>query len=371
MKITGIRVHVLRSESEAFPNESLVRILTDEGIEGNCLIESVYAEELVRRFAAGSSTYLAGAWNIGAERLERLIGADPLFREKLEDSWRAQYFWSPINNPASCAFNECLWDIAGKVFRLPIYKLIGAHRERIPAYASTQFYEREEEYISLAEKLKSEGYRAMKLHPTRDWKKDISLCKAVRKTVGDEMTLMLDPLNSYSREQALRVGREIDKLNFYWFEDPILPTDIDGLADLCSSLDVRILMGEHMQNLRGYTEYIRRHAADSLRCWDVNVGGITPMLEIANLAEAFGMKCEIVSWGNPLRQAAALHVMLAVRNCDFFELPIPAGTFDRGFADHIRISNDGQIEAPTKPGLGVEIDWNEIEKATMKTLAYP
>jgi hypothetical protein len=110
MKITGISAHILRPKEESFPSEAMVRIMTDEeGVEGNCLIDSVYAEELVRRFAACGTAYLADAWNVGKATLEKLVGADPLDREKIEKSWSSQYFWSPMNNSISCVLNERLW----------------------------------------------------------------------------------------------------------------------------------------------------------------------------------------------------------------------------------------------------------------------
>jgi L-alanine-DL-glutamate epimerase-like enolase superfamily enzyme len=92
------------------------------------------------------------------------------------------------------------------------------------------------------------------------------------------------------------------------------------------------------------------------------------MIKIAHLAEAFGMKCEPHSWGDTLTQATHLHVMLATRNCNLFELPVPEGIFDRGFKDLIRIDENGYVQAPKKAGLGIDIDWREIEKITMKTL---
>jgi len=358
MKIIGVKVHKL-------PRESLVVVLTDESIEGYSVVDHASAEELVRRFAVSEP------WLVSSKPFQKLIGADPFDIEKIEKSQYSQYFYQSINNGVLCALDECLWDIIGKSLKLPVYKLLGSYREKILAYASTPNYEKEEDYIDLALKCKEKGYKALKIHPFRNWKKDISLCKAVRDAVGDEMILMLDPFNAYSREEALKVGRVIEKLDFYWYEDPIPTTDIDGLVDLCRSLDIEVLIGEHLSSLYEYSEYIRRHATDALRCIDVKVGGITSMMKIAHLAEAFGMKCEPHSWGSTITQAAHLHVMLAIENCDFFELPVPEGVFDRGFKNKIRIDKDGYVHAPNKPGLGIEIDWDEIEKNTIKTLEYP
>jgi L-alanine-DL-glutamate epimerase-like enolase superfamily enzyme len=372
MKITGIKVHVLKPQeflqeaSRIVSPPALIRIFTDEGIEGNTMLEeAVYAEELVMKFKA-----LKG-WLKTAEEYVPLMGADPLDREKIEKSFWEQYFFQRSAPTVLYALDECLWDIAGKALKLPIYKLIGAFRERVPAYASTQHYEKIEDYVKVVGDCVEKGFRAIKIHPTRYWKKDIEVCKAVREAVGDEIVLMLDPFHAYTREEALKVDREIEKLGFHWYEDPIPTTDVDGLADLCRSLDIPVLMGENVHDFYSYAELIRRNATDGLRCIDVNVGGITGMLKVAHLAEAFGMKCEPHSWGHPWQQAAHLHVMLAIRNCDFFETPVPEGIFDIGTKDLIRIDKQGYVHAPKKPGLGIDVDWDYIEKYSIKTFSWP
>jgi len=359
MKIKDLKVHLLKEQRLPYRpyrmSWSLIRVLTDEGIEGNYFVENRWvAEEIARRFLADK---------------DKLVDIDALDRGKIEKLWSAfPYDYDPLNNHVLCAIDVCLWDIAGKYFKVPIYKLLGSYREKVLAYASTQTYREVEEYVNVSLECQKKGYKAIKIHPTQNWKRDILVCKAVREAVGDEMTLMLDPVSAYNRDEALKVGREIEKLNFYWYEDPIPTTDVNGLADLCRSLDIEVLIGERIQSIYGYTEYIRRHATDALRCVAEELGGISPVIKIAHLAETHGMKCEPHSWGHTLIQAAHLHVMLAINNCDFFELPIPEGVFDVGMKDVIRIDKDGYVRAPKKPGLGYDIDWEEIKKMTIKTI---
>lgn len=359
MRIKDLKIHILREQKIPYrPYKitwSLVRVFTDEGIEGDYLLEGwTTGEELARRFTFDK---------------EKISNIDILEKGKIEKLWSAfPYDYDPLNNRILCAINVCLWDITGKYFKVPIYKLLGAYREKILAYASTPIYEKEDDYVNAVLECKEKGYKAFKIHPTQNWRRDIKICKAVREAAGDEMILMLDPVSAYTREEALKVGKEIDKLGFYWYEDPIPTTDIDGLAELCKLLDVKILIGERIPSIYGYTEYIRRHAIDALRCVIEEHGGINSAIKIAHLAETFGMKCEPHSWGHTLTQASHLHVMLAISNCDFFELPIPEGIYDFGMKDVIRIDKDGHVHAPEKPGLGYEIDWDEIEKLTIKVL---
>lgn len=345
---------------------ALIRIQTDEGIEGVTMLEeALYAEELVMKFK------VAGKWLRSMEEFIPLIGADPFDRERIEKSFWDQYFFQRSAPTVLCALDECLWDIAGKALNMPVYKLIGAYRERILAFASTQSYSSVEDYVRVAERCVEEGFKAIKIHPPRYWRRDIEVCRAVREAVGDDIVLMLDPFHAYSRYEALMVGREIEKLGFYWYEDPLPTTDIEGLAKLCSKLDIQVLTGEDIHDLYGYAELIARGAADSLRCVDVNVGGITAMLKVAHLAEIFGMNCELHSWGHPWQQAAHLHVMLAIRNCSFFEMPFPVGIFDQGTRDVIRIDGEGYVHAPRKPGLGLDVDWDYVESRTIKTISWP
>jgi len=361
MKIKDLKVHILKEQRIPFRpyrmSWSLLRVITDDGIEGNYFVEDpnhTVAEEIAKRFVADK---------------DKLLGIDPLDRGKIERLWSAYpNDYNPLNNKILCVMDACLWDIAGKYFKVPIYKLVGSYREKILAYASTQVYEKEDEYINVSLECKEKGYKAIKIHPTQNWKRDIQICKAVREAVGDEIILMLDPVSAYNRNEALKVGREIEKLNFYWYEDPIPTTDINGLVDLCRSLDIEILIGERISSIYGYTEYIRRHATDALRCVAEEIGGISPSIKVAHLAETYGMNCELHSWGHTLTQAAHLHIMLAINNCDFFELPIPEGIFDLGMKDVIRIDKDGYVRAPKKPGLGYDIDWEDIKKLTIKII---
>jgi len=367
MKIVGLKIYVFKREKSwsieygqstlwETPFSGMARILTDEGVEGVFISSASSLEELARRFKANRN---------------ELVGVDPLDRERIESAL-VEHRWS---NSILSIIDACLWDVAGKFFKRPVYKLIGAYRDKILAYASGVEWAigaTQKDHVEMAVRCQKKGYRAFKIHPpySWDWKKDIALCKAVRNAVGDDMILMFDPYSHplYDREAAIRVGREIEKLGFYWYEDPIPTTDIEGLADLCRSLDIKMMIGEYIDSVSGYTELIRNHATDSLRCISGLVGGITPMLKIAHLAEAFGMKSEPHSYGNTFEQAAHLHVMLATRNCDFFELPIPEGTLDGCMKDTIAIDRDGYVHGPTKPGLGYDVDWSKVDRITEKVI---
>jgi len=355
MKITDARITVLKTTMElsfgisTYPIQfALVQVFTDAGIEGDFITRGFEDP-----YSLGRTLQI----------MKRdLVGRDPFDREKLITE--LSFKWRYCNNLVSI-IDILLWDIAGKTTKLPIYKLLGARKDKILAYVTTLSYDTDEEFVNLALECKKKGYIAFKFHTHQDWKRDIPLARAIRDAVGPDMVLACDPLNGGDRAGALKLGRELEKLDFLWYEDPIPSADIDGLVELCRKLDIDIVMGEDFTSMYQHTQYVRRHATDILRT-ATEQGGITGAMKVAHLADCFGMKCEPTNYGSMLTQAAHLHVQLANDNCRFYELPVPEGLLDACMKDVARIDNDGYIHAPTKPGLGYEIDWDAIEKNTAK-----
>lgn len=362
MKITDIKMHVFnkkipvcvtstrgyfRDSGPAGKIEfSLVRILTDEGIEGDFIAWS--------EIPAASSLALAQvlrAWK------PHILNKNPLDREQI---WQELGdFWYRQRGPALAAIDIALWDIAGKAANLPVYKLLGAYRERVLAYASGGAKDTPQANAEFAVELKERGYKAMKIHPV-----DIKACRAIRKAVGESIILMHDPIFSYSRQQALSVGKELEKLNFYWFEAPLPLDDINGYVKLTQQLEIPVTV----EIFNNYLEYIQKGAVDIFRSMCGFTGGITELRKVATLCEYFGMQLEPHSFGGIFYQMAHLHVILSIKNCNFFELPISQedgeeGYFDVGIQGNgIRIDKEGYVHAPQGPGLGLTIDWDQVKQ---------
>lgn len=272
----------------------------------------------------------------------------------------------------AAAIDNCLWDILGKAVGLPIYRILGAYRDKVMAYASTQHHATLDEFVTEVQKCKAEGFKGYKIHPPspnggHDYKLDIEVAKAVRKAAGDDFILLNDPVGVYTREEAIKVGRALQDLNFIAYEDPIPTDDIDGLVELCRDLDIPIHIGEFIFSPYNYAEYIRRGAVDVVRFIVDNVGGITGGMKIAHLAELFGMECAPHNWGEAFDHAVHFHCELAMPNNVWFEMTVPQGSGDRPYMkDKIRIAPDGCVHAPTKPGLGYEIDHAVLDQMTRK-----
>jgi L-alanine-DL-glutamate epimerase-like enolase superfamily enzyme len=333
----------------------LVRIATDQGLEGHAFLGSAMrsahfdAESLIH--------YLRPI----------VLDQDPLDRERL---WQAMWQRNRATTiRAIGAMDVALWDLGGKIAGLPIHRLLGACRESVPAYASSAVLGTPGAYAEEAARFKQEGWRAYKIHPPTEPSLDMEVCAAVRKAVGDSYTVMLDSTWAYQYPEALRVGRAVEDLGFYWYEDPLADDDLLSYVKLKQHLRIPILATEYAPG--GFTAlapWIVQQATDFLR-GDVAVkGGITPLLKSAHLAEAFHMNLEVHHGGNSLNNVANLHVTMAIRNCEFFEVLLPAGAQKYGLAEDIEVDHQGLVHAPTGSGLGAAIDFQLIDRQKLAVL---
>ncbi|MBI4639796.1 MAG: mandelate racemase [Candidatus Tectomicrobia bacterium] len=366
MKITDVTLTMVRWTIEAgsysrrlrFGGEQELGVLTvhtDEVVEGHAFLGS----------ASRGAQYDAEPLLTHLKPL--LLDQNPLDLGRL---WHAMWGMNRfVSLRAIGALDVALWDLAGKVANLPIHRLLGSCRDRVPAYASSAYLPSREAYADEAVSYRSQGWTAYKIHPPADPQEDIAICQAIRKAVGDKMVLMLDSVWAYNYEEALRVGRAIEDLDFFWYEDPLPEDDIYGCVKLRNKLDIPLLATEYTPGgLYGLQQFILQGATDMLR-GDVAVkGGITALMKIAHLAEAFRMKCEIHHGGNSLNNVANLHVTMAVNNCDYYEMLLPRGAQEYGLVEEVKVDSQGYVHAPEKPGLGYEIDWDLVKQQTTRVL---
>ena len=327
----------------------LLRLHTDGGLEGHAFLGSA-----MRSAALDAQSLLRVLKPL-------MLGQDPLERERL---WQA--LWQrnrTTTQRAIGAMDVALWDLGGKIAGLPIHRLIGGYRDSVPAYASSAVLPSVEAYADEAGRFKADGWTAYKIHPPTEPAVDIAVCQAVRRAVGDGYTVMLDPTWAYQYPEALRVGRVAEALGFHWYEDPLADDDVYNYVKLKQQLSIPILATEYAPG--GFTAlapWITAQATDFLR-GDVAVkGGITPLVKSAHLAEAFHMNFEIHHGGNSLNNVANLHVTMAIRNCEFFEVLLPAGAQKYGLLEDIEVDRAGLVHAPSGPGLGAAIDFELIER---------
>ena len=327
----------------------LLTLRTDEGLEGHAFLGSA-----MRSAALDAQSLLRVLKPL-------VLGHDPLDRERL---WQAMWQRQRATTlRAVGAVDVALWDLGGKIAGLPIHRLLGSYRDQVPAYASSAVLASPEAYADEAARYKAEGWTAYKIHPPTDPATDMVVCQAVRRAVGDDYTVMLDSTWAYQYPEALRVGRVAQDLGFHWYEDPLADDDLYNYVKLKQQLSIPILATEYAPGgFTAYAPWITARATDYLR-GDVAVkGGITPLVKTAHLAEAFHMNFEIHHGGNSLNNVANLHVTMAIRNCEFFEVLLPAAAQKYGLARDIEVDAHGLVHAPGAPGLGADIDFELIAR---------
>jgi L-alanine-DL-glutamate epimerase-like enolase superfamily enzyme len=238
-----------------------------------------------------------------------LLGVDPFDREYVwQRFWYAQRFLY-VGRTLLDTIDRMLWDLASRHARLPIYKLLGGYREQIPAYrnigGSTI-----DELVEDALKARDEGYKGVKDHSYRGVKGNIELATRLRSALGEDFLLFHDPVESYTYDEAVRVGRAMERLGYMWMEEPLQDYDLLGLQKLCATLDLPILALEWIGAIGGQpyntAPYLALRAADIVRQRGI---GITGEIKQAQLAESFGVD---VHGGDP-------QVILGIRNDPVYE----------------------------------------------------
>jgi len=348
MKVTALELTVLE-------RLVVVTVKTDEGIEGHGFAQK------------GRSVAEA----IAAIVRPQIVGEDPFCYERIWHKMLDRDRWGgglPFN--AYGAVDVALWDIVGQAVGKPLFQLLGGYRDRVKAYYTTGAIADPEKQVQRALAAKEGGFTAYKLHPKGGYDLDLASCKAVRQAVGDEMRIMSDPVATYNHQEALRMGRELEKLDYYWYEEPLMDPDIEGYVELARALDIPVVGTEWahggLWGLYTVPQYLVRKAVDIVRS-DVSwKGGITGVLKTFHLCEAFCVNCEVHTAMMSLMDVANLHIICAKKNCEYFEYagPIEEG-IGFGLKEPIRLDAEGCVSPPTAPGLGVELDWDELDRHTV------
>lgn len=326
---------------------------------------------------------LCGAHDVPDDLLDGLIR--PLLVGR--DAWRREAIWQTLykrqrgaggrfTDKALAAVDLALHDLCGKLAGLPVWRLLGGARDRIPAYASTMCGDdlpgglaTPQDYARFAQTLVARGYRAIKLHtwmpPLKgapDVRADYAACAAVREAVGPDIALMLDPNHWYSRQDTLWLGLRLQELGFAWMEEPMEEASLSAYRWLNDRLSLPILGPETMAG-KHFTraEWAAAGACDMLRTGVWDVGGLTPSLKVAHLAESFWMSCEIHGGG-----AGNLALAGAIANTTWYERGLLHPFLDHETPPpHLRriddeMDADGFVALRDSPGLGQDVDLDYV-----------
>ncbi|MFT4701065.1 MAG: D-galactarolactone cycloisomerase [Yoonia sp.] len=376
MKIVKIQSHVLQydlpeplgysQQYYAKRSAHLVEVTTDEGITGwgEC-------------FGPGN---IALANKAIVERVIQplILGMDPMDRDVI---WHKVYNLLRDHGQKGMPMQSlsgvdiALWDIAGKVAGLPIHKLIGgAHRTDVSVYGYGMMLRPGESvdnlaarFVDEAAEIKDMGFVATKMKVGLGPKPDVKLAEAVRKGVGDDYRFMVDANHCYTTSDAFYVGRALQDLDAYWFEEPIAPEDHDGYRELRAGLDINISGGEAEFNRWGWRQILENRGLDIAQPEVCALGGISEYLRVLALCHAHFTPVINHVWGSDIAVATNLQLLAAMP-------PLPGGlhpwepmlefdTTHNHFRDDMLEeplnivsqvkNNNGTVKIPDKPGIGV------------------
>ncbi len=387
MKITRVISHVIgydlpeelgySQQYYARRTAHLVEVQTDEGISGwgEC-------------FGPGNVA-LANKAIVERVIAPMIIGHDPLDREVI---------WHKIYNllrdhgqkgmplQAQSGVDIALWDLTGKITGQPLCKLIGGKfRERVPVYGYAMMLKRQDlasqvaRFKDEAASIRQAGFVATKMKVGLGVAADTKLVTAVRSGVGEDYRFMVDANHCYSVDDALEIGRVLDDLNAYWFEEPVAPEDHAGYRILRQNLKTRIAGGEAEFTRWGWQKLLQADVLDIAQPEVCALGGITEYLKVLSLAHTHFTRVINHVWGSAVALSVNLHLIAAMP-------PMPGGlhpaepmlecdTTHNLFRDKLLekpldlmaqvARNSGTVAVPGGPGLGVEPDREFIRHYTI------
>ncbi|MEQ9490431.1 MAG: mandelate racemase/muconate lactonizing enzyme family protein [Alphaproteobacteria bacterium] len=263
---------------------------------------------------------------------------------------------------AVSAIEIALWDLLGKSLGQPVHALLGgALVDRIPVYANAWDFPTQpaEAVAERCARMRSEGYRAVKIYPLRRPKlADAEAClRLTREAVGPDTDIMLDFSVQTDPRHALRAAHLFEPYNPYWIEEPIAGDDLDAMAEFRANVKSRVTTGERQSGIRHYRNVVMKRAADVLNPDIAGAGGILEMLDIGAMANAHSVKISPHSWNSTtVAFLAMLHVCAVMPNSIYAELYYDYLELGNEFADCDYVIKDGYASLPLKPGLGIEMD---------------
>ena len=380
MKITEVNLYVV--ETGSF-RPVIAEVMTDAGVIGigegsvgfgvGCKAAAVMASDLAENF---------------------MIGRNPFDIQNIWNDFYYNTFWGkgggPIFYAACSALEVALWDIKGKALGVPIYQLLGGkQRDTIRVYANdwsdSSEFEFPEQFADRALEVIEDGYDAIKLYPMSPYvpendhdanfhvmnryidsvyeKRTVNVVKAVRTAIGDDIDLMVDVTAEGTTDIMIRIGQAIEQYHPYWYEEPIDAFDVDDYKILRQKVNIPIATGERMYTRYGFRSLIEQRGVDIVQPDAGTCGGILESWRIASMAETANMRYAPHNCGGPILCATSVQLACCTSNFSILEVfpyrpdihyDIVTDAFER------KIKN-GKIEAPTLPGLGVELNKKLVE----------
>src|ERR1039457_1278989 len=343
----------------AFHGWVLVEIFTDSGDVGlgNAALSPIVTKTLIDKYLR-----------------PLLIGADP---------WDTEYLWQQMYRrtmafgrkgvamTAISAVDIALWDLLGKSAKQPVFRLLGGRTtDKIPVYASRLYAMPIAELRAEAERYRAEGYRAMKLRfgwgpidGAAGMQKNLELVRTVREVIGEGTDLMADAYMGWTLDYAKRMLPLLEPFHLRWLEEPVIPDDIRGYAELKSYGRMPIAGGEHEFNLYGFRELLEAHAVDYIQFDPNRVGGITQARKISALAEASSVP--VIPHAGQMHNYHVVMASLTSPMAEYFpivDVEVGNELFWYLFQGEPRAQNGYVDLDDNTPGLGLTVNESGLEQ---------
>ncbi len=356
----------------------LVEVETDEGVIG--LGEAAHFGGPLR----STSTIIEG------ELRDHLLGEDPRDVERLWERMHQRAYKhgrGGILIAAMSGIDIALWDLRGKMAGLPLWRLLGGYRRRVPAYATGGFYAEGKGIRELCAEMEmycKHGFRAVKMKVGRNSEiegsplramahrgvcevslaEDLARVRAVRETIGPEIRLMIDANGAWDVGAAVKMGRAFEPFDIYWYEEPVCPDDVVGSAEVASKVAIPVAGYETCSYGRvSFRDYIAARAVHFVQPDVAWAGGLTECLKIAHMAQAWNLPFAPHIHGSAVAVSVAAHILGAVPNASMAEMVFPAHPLMAELArEPLVVDSTGHVELSDRPGLGLELDPHVVAK---------
>ncbi len=354
LRITGVETDLLKPP----PGEPIYDALQTLNVDRGSVVLRIRTDAGITGWASSSFGNRGEGARVVQAILENevkpvIMGKDPAFPRRIRaDLWKAMNYQgvTGVAQFALAATDIAIWDILGKNAGLPVYKMLGAFRDRMPVYSMCGWYYDNDGDLSRFKRQVAEaveqGYKAVKIKVGKySLDDDVRRIRLALDTIGKDRRLMVDANQVFDRKETLRRGRVYQEMGCFWFEEPLPPHDMEGFALLAQALDIRIATGENLNTRYAFADLIAKRGADVVQPDNRRAGGVSEWMEIAAIADGYGV--EVASHGG---DSTNLNMLLAMPNAIYMETGGPVKMID------------GEVAGPKEPGMSSEVSAAEIRK---------
>lgn len=327
---------------------NLVTVKTDDGVEGVGLSAAggPFAQAMIDRYKTD------------------LIGEDPVNVERL---WHKM--WIPkltgrrgLTTRVISGIDIALWDLRGKVAKMPLYKLLGGAVDRIPTYIAGGYYEEGKGLRELQKEMEDNvnmGAQAIKMKIGGvSIREDVERVKAVREAIGPDVKLLVDANCAYRVFEAIQIAKRMEEFDPYWFEEPLPPDDYRGHAQIARATSIPIATGENEYTRYGFRDLIASEGVAILNADAKILGGITEFMKVAAFAQAYDLT--IAPHG---AQEVHVHLVCAIQNgllLEFYRDSVDP-MWGKIYFETLSLNSDGTVSPSQTPGLGITPNYESLK----------